>query len=280
MRLDRQRRAVGLVVGLLLAMLVLGAGGRRVEAQAAGVGANVASGWNLIAAPPGTDLSGAQALYTLQAGDTGYETLDLSQATVAGYGYWAYFGDSATMNLGAGSSDPYTVNAPASQYIMIGDPSGTSSADVSGADIVYTYDAVNGYTAATTLNPGQGAWAFSYNGGTITVTPTGTIVAANTPPPGAQPPSARFYGAVTTSGQPAASGVAIVATAADGATCGNSTVGAAPASGSNYSLDSTGSDPGCTTSGATITLSVGGATAGSGAIPDVSGPVHVDLSTP
>jgi len=37
---------------------------------------------------------------------------------------------------------------------------------------VFVYDAAGGqYSQTTTLNPGQGAWALSYSGGTITIEP-------------------------------------------------------------------------------------------------------------
>jgi len=43
---------------------------------------------------------------------------------------------------------------------------------VSGADFFYTYDPVNGYSqplTTATLQPGQGAWAYSAAGGTVTI---------------------------------------------------------------------------------------------------------------
>ena len=41
---------------------------------------------------------------------------------------------------------------------------------VSGADVVYVYDQVAGYAPTTVLQPGQGAWAYSAAGGTLTFT--------------------------------------------------------------------------------------------------------------
>lgn len=273
--------ALATVAGSLLI-----AGASHVQAQTAGATVTYQPGWNLVAIPSGGTLSGQSGpLYTFQPGDTDYETPMTFQT---GFGYWAYFTSPTQVTLGAGSGSAYSVNAPASQYIMVGDPSGTQPATVSGADAVYTFDPVaNTYVAATTLNPGQGAWVISLNGGTITVTPSGSPVAtgtpANVPPAGVRPPAARFYGGVTVNGQPAASGTPITATASNGAVCGSTTVGAAPASGSNYALDIVGSDPACSTPGATMTFTVGGAPATAPAtatIPDVSGPVRADLSVP
>src|SRR4029077_6049521 len=103
------------------------------------------------------------------------------------------------------------------------------------------------------------------------------------PPSGSRPPSARFYGAVTSGGSAAAGGTPVTAATANGATCGSTTVGAAPATGSNYALDLTGSDPGCSTAGAPLTFTVGSAMAtvsGQSTVPDVSSAVKADLSAP
>ena len=140
--------------------------------QAAGQVAAYAAGWNLIAAPQSTDLSSAiPPLFTLQPGDGGYEAVQPDAGTQAGLGYWAYFPASATVNVAQGSNSAYSVDAPAGQFIMVGGPSGTEAATVSGADSVYTYTPATGYVAGTSLAPGQGAWAVSLAGGTITVTP-------------------------------------------------------------------------------------------------------------
>jgi hypothetical protein len=237
-----------------------------------------AVGWNLVAFPPLTNLSNVTGpIYTMQAGDTDYESIDPTQGTVSGIGYWAYFTSSTSVTLDTGNTF-YATLAPAGSYIMVGNPSGVDSAVVSGADAVFTYDPVNGYNQTPILNPGQGAWVLSNAGGPITVTATATSGAA---PAGAQPPAGRFYGSV--SGSSAAPGATVIATSTSGATCGSTTIGAAPATGSNYALDLTGSDPGCTTAGAQLAFSVGGATAtvsGSSTVPDVSGAVRADLTTP
>jgi hypothetical protein len=53
---------------------------------------------------------------------------------------------------------------------MIGNP-GSTTATVSGADSIMTYNASSStYQQATSLQPGQGAWAISYGGGTATIT--------------------------------------------------------------------------------------------------------------
>lgn len=277
------RPAAGVLALLAGSLLLVGAPSARAQTPApatASPGNTVtyAAGWNLVAFPQLTDLSQvAGPLYTMQAGDTDYETIDPTQGTQTGFGYWAYFASSGSVTLN--DAGPFFATlAPAGSYIMVGNPSGTSSAVVSGADLVYTYDPVAGYNQTPILNPGQGAWVLSYAGAPITVSATQT---SGAPPAGAQPPAGRFYGSVT--GSSAGNGTAVTAKAASGATCGTTTVGAPPAQSGMYALDLTGTDPGCSTAGAQLTFTVGSATAtvsGTSTVPDVSGAIRADLSTP
>lgn len=130
------------------------------------------AGWDLVSGPPGTDFSAAQGLlYTIQPGDSRYQSTSPGGGTKSGWGYWALFASDTAVRLPAGSTTPATVTAPAGQFFMIGNPSGSRPATVTGADAVLTYDPIQGYQQATTLPPGRGAWVFSANGGTIRVTP-------------------------------------------------------------------------------------------------------------
>ena len=142
-------------------------------------------GWNLVALPAGTNLSGlAGPLYTWQAGDTGYETIQLSQGTKTGLGYWAYVPARTTLTLAAGSNTSTQISLPAGQWDMIGDPSGSEFAIVNGVDVAYAYDPINGYTSAlgcgvapapgivvhcAVLSPGEGAWIYSAAGSTVNI---------------------------------------------------------------------------------------------------------------
>lgn len=132
-------------------------------------------GWNLVAGPPGTDFSAAQGeLYTFQAGDVGYEGVQPGRGTTAGYGYWAYFSSQAEVQLAAGTDAPQSITSTAGQWVLIGDPSGTLAATIRGADLVYRpADVPGGYQPTAILAPGQGAWAYSAQGGAITLTPGG-----------------------------------------------------------------------------------------------------------
>lgn len=146
--------------------------------------AQVHAGVNLIGVPAGTDLSGASAVFALNDAGTGYTLLSGSPA--AGKGYVAFFDSDTTLALPAGSNSAITQALPAGVWMLIGDPSGTLPANVSGADALYTYDAVAGkYVAASQLQPGQGAWVWSAAGATITIAPQQP--ATPTPVPTAAP---------------------------------------------------------------------------------------------
>lgn len=142
------------------------------------------AGVNLIGVPAGTSLSGTTAVYALNDAGTDYNAVGPNDALAPGRGYWAYFDGDATLMLPAGSNAPASVTATAGHWLMIGNPSGTLVAAVSGADSVLTFDAVAGqYLAATTLKPGQGAWAYSAKGGAITITPMQPSTPTPTPVP-------------------------------------------------------------------------------------------------
>jgi hypothetical protein len=119
---------------------------------------------------------------------------------------------------------------------------------------------------------------------TATPTPVGSPDnPLNGPAPSSNPPSARFYGAVTVQGQPATDGTTVTALSSSGATCGTVSVGTAPAADSSYVLDDNGSDPTCSTPGSTLTFMIGSdnaSTSAAATVPDGSGAVHVDLSDP
>jgi hypothetical protein len=139
-------------------------------------------GWNLIAGTTGdittarTIIVGTDApLYTLQAGDTSYESIPSSTPLEPGIGYWAHFPLARSEVLPpVYRPQPTTKSVPAGQWVMIGNPFAIT-ADVSGADAVYSYSALlgsTGYQSTTQLEAGQGGWAYSAAGGAITFTPT------------------------------------------------------------------------------------------------------------
>jgi hypothetical protein len=58
---------------------------------------------------------------------------------------------------------------PPNAYIMIGN-AGSIPATVSGADVVYIYNATSGYQTTNVLQPGQAAWVLSSRGGNVMLT--------------------------------------------------------------------------------------------------------------
>jgi hypothetical protein len=107
-------------------------------------------------------------LYTYQPGDTDYEVLAADGPLVESEGYWAYFGSTGYETLPASGPKTLALNVPALQWVMIGN-SRSTPATVTGADAVYVYAGTGGYVATSTLSPGQGAWAISTSGSTITI---------------------------------------------------------------------------------------------------------------
>jgi hypothetical protein len=103
--------------------------------------------------------------YTYGPNDSAYVGV---QNTQNGVGYWQFLDAPATLSIQSGSPQTVTMTLPPSHWVMIGNP-GSFPATVKGADTVYTYNQTSGYQAATTLQPGQGAWAISTSGGTVTI---------------------------------------------------------------------------------------------------------------
>jgi hypothetical protein len=170
----------------------------------------VGPGCQLIAGR-GDPLAGINApVYTWQPGDTTYEIGSSSTPLKAGLGYWICPPNAVTVDLSAGSSLPTSVTVAPKQWVLIGDPSGVQAAEVTGAGDVFTYDPSAGYQQSSTLLPGQGAWAASLLGGTITVTPQGGAVSsggANATSPA--PPGSALLAAPT--GAPPPSGAVLKA---------------------------------------------------------------------
>lgn len=144
-------------------------------ADVAGVEITYPAGWNLVAGqgPPGPLLTGMNGpLYTLQPGDVSYETIPPNAALSGNSGYWAFFDAPTTEHFGELVSIPGQRQLPAEQWVMIGNGSVVQSMALSGADVVYVYDPTTAsYREATVLKPGQGAWAYSADGGSVTFTP-------------------------------------------------------------------------------------------------------------
>jgi len=128
------------------------------------------AGWNLASFPAGTQVSGTDApLYAFPPGSSSYQTLTSSASAPNGQGYWLHVPSATQITLAQVAAGSATIQLPAGQAVLIGNP-GDTQATVSGADVVWVYDATAGWTQTTTLNPGQGAFAESAAGGTATIT--------------------------------------------------------------------------------------------------------------
>jgi len=153
------------------------------------------AGWNLVAGPEGSRLSGASgSVFTMQPGDTDYESFPADSPLHGGWGYWANFPSGGGITLNPGLSN-YSVASVPEQFIMIGNPS-QSVVTISGADIAYTYTPRGGYQASTAIPPGQGAWVM---GGQIDLAGSGSVAAPSSSDALSAPISAQAGAAPQTS---------------------------------------------------------------------------------
>jgi hypothetical protein len=170
----------------VLFITLLAALGREPRTAPAATFVTYPSGWNLVSGPEGSHLNSAVGpLSTVQAPGAAYSQLP-PDATLQGCsGYWAYFPDGGSLVAGSDAGSCSATLAP-NGWTMIGNPSTTGNATVTGTDIVMVY-AAGQYQVVTSIAPGQGAWAYGSGQATVTVT---NYVAAQ--PPAALPGSDEF----------------------------------------------------------------------------------------
>jgi PKD repeat protein len=130
-------------------------------------------GWNLVSGPSGTLFTQAAGpLYTFQAGDTAYEVIGRSGGVQAGLGYWAYFNGLTTVTMAGNGSTSATINVPAGQFVMIGNPSSTTALRITGADMAVSWDpTTSSWKNVSELAPGAGAWVYIAAGGAVRLSP-------------------------------------------------------------------------------------------------------------
>lgn len=159
-----------------------------------GNGVRYGPGWQLVAGPAGSRVSGAQGpLYTLGVGDHTYRAQPASQALEGGRGYWAYLPAGGTISNGDADA-ACTASVPAGEdWVLIGNPSPAHRAIVLDRDQplalaeVLVYDAgahayrsilkriyVEGGPVAeltsADLEPGEAAWVrLGTASGTVTI---------------------------------------------------------------------------------------------------------------
>ena len=132
-----------------------------------------AAGWNLVAGPGGTPFpQSLSPLYTWRPGDTIYEVLNPTSGVQAGFGYWAYFAQPASVPLTGAGMNSAATNVSAGQWSLVGNPSATEAVVIHGADLAVRWNAQTGqYQNVEALAPGAGAWVFVRDGGTVTLSP-------------------------------------------------------------------------------------------------------------
>jgi len=144
-----------------------------------GQSATYQPGWNIAGVPSGTVMPVDAFIWDPAA----FRYLRVAAGTPlrAGRGYWVNFAATQTVPLAATTRTREDVQAPAGQWILVGNPSGLAAATVVGADLIYVYNPATGaYVATAAIGPGAGAWVLSFNG---------SVVAISAPPlpPPAQP---------------------------------------------------------------------------------------------
>jgi PKD repeat protein len=130
-------------------------------------------GWNLVGGPAGTIFSQASGpLFTFPANSTTYQVLPNTTPVQAGAGYWAFFNQRSTVTLAGNGTTTATINVPAGQFVMIGNPSGTQAVSINGADLAVSWDPqANAWKDVSSLAPGAGAWVYVSGGGVVSLAP-------------------------------------------------------------------------------------------------------------
>ena len=112
-------RAVFLVAAALLVLLVPAVLQHSASKLAA---TSYPAGWNLVSGPEGSTLSGASgSLYSIQPGDSAYETIPAATPLHACWGYWAYFPNGGSLAAGTDSAR-CSLTGLAGAWVMVGNP--------------------------------------------------------------------------------------------------------------------------------------------------------------
>jgi len=140
-------------------------------------------GYSLIGFPSGTVVPAASLLYSwFDRGSGRYDAQRPDDATapvIAGHGYWAYSGCPKVVSVPAAQGTPVSFALGAYHASMVGNPSSSRSAVVSGHDFAARWDPslnggaggydISGYRAPQRLGVGQGDWVFAYAATTVNI---------------------------------------------------------------------------------------------------------------
>lgn len=135
-------------------------------------------GWNIVAGNAlhldiaGYGMPGAtdSAVYGLSADRSSYIPVTSDADIADTQGYWVHFVQPSNAILSVHTGQVRSIQLPTGRWTLIGNPSFTAAA-VDGADVVEAYGPDSGYQAVSSLAPGQGAWAYSADGGIVPITP-------------------------------------------------------------------------------------------------------------
>ncbi len=136
------------------------------------VSVTLSPGWNLVDAAVNASLmqSGQQTISDYWNGQS-YS----ANATGPVNGIWIYSQNGGTVTMTTSQMNNLSMRIAAKSWGMIGNPYPTSqTVTLQAGDVAYTYDpSTNQYSSAftgtLTLQPGQGAWLFSSNGGSYSI---------------------------------------------------------------------------------------------------------------
>ncbi|HUP70164.1 MAG TPA: kelch repeat-containing protein [Acidimicrobiales bacterium] len=139
------------------------------------------SGYSMVGLPAGTRVDAQSPLYSwFDLGARGsYSTQPGNEAVAEGRGYWAWFSCPRLVSLAGEGTDAVDLPLGGYRASMVGNPSGTTAASLSGHDFAARWDPnlnggaggyhISGYREEQTLPVGGATWVFSYRSTTISV---------------------------------------------------------------------------------------------------------------
>src|SRR5689334_1284273 len=122
------------VACVAVAALLLIASPRAGHAEQEAMRVHYPAGWNIVAAPTGTELRGVQGpQYSFGADGGGYATVHDGEL-IAGRAVWAFFPATFDEALGRTPARYTRQLVPANQWELVGNPSSTQTLPIAGAD--------------------------------------------------------------------------------------------------------------------------------------------------
>lgn len=138
------------------------------------------TGYALLALPGGTVIPAQSPLYGwFDSSEGSYQVHDAAQPVPPGRGFWAWFSCPRAVELSGAGMPSVQFGLGAYRASMVGNPSGTSAATLTGHDFAATWDPalnngaggyqISGLRQPVSLAVGEGTWAFSYRQTTLSI---------------------------------------------------------------------------------------------------------------